>query len=151
MGASVVSAYLYNYPDVADNHVRRVVSIVGCWQGSDIIYDLVTQNYVENSADLFYNDATFDIQYGNVRRATHKNTSWDVARFEVCAHKWMDVSEGNYGFSLMNDCKYGHSVDEIVPLHRIVRKTVENAKMRFIFRRRFFAVRDRLGRKVRRH
>ena len=63
-------------------------------------------------ADLFYNDATFDIQYGNVRRATHKNTSWDVARFEVCAHKWMDVSEGNYGFSLMNDCKYGHSVDE---------------------------------------
>ncbi len=63
-------------------------------------------------ADLFYNDATFDIQYGNVRRATHRNTSWDVARFEVCAHKWMDVSEGNYGFSLMNDCKYGHSVDE---------------------------------------
>lgn len=55
MGASVVSAYLYKYPDVADNHVRRVVSIVGCWQGSDIIYDLVTQNYTENSADLFYN------------------------------------------------------------------------------------------------
>ncbi|MBQ8972934.1 MAG: alpha-mannosidase, partial [Clostridia bacterium] len=62
--------------------------------------------------DIFYNDATFDIQYGNVRRATHKNTSWDVARFEVCAHKWMDVSEPDFGFSLMNDCKYGHSVDE---------------------------------------
>ena len=62
--------------------------------------------------DVFYNEATFDIQYGNVKRATHKNTSWDIARFEVCAHKWMDVSEGNYGFSLMNDCKYGHSVDE---------------------------------------
>ena len=55
MGASVVSAYLYQYPDVADNHVRRVVSIVGCWQGSDIIYDLVTQQYADNSADLFYN------------------------------------------------------------------------------------------------
>ena len=62
--------------------------------------------------DVFYNEATYDIQYGNVRRATHKNTSWDVARFEVCAHKWADVSEGNYGFTLMNDCKYGHSVDE---------------------------------------
>ena len=62
--------------------------------------------------DVFYNDATFDIQYGNVRRATHKNTSWDVARFEVCAHKWADVSEPGYGFSLMNDCKYGYSVDE---------------------------------------
>ena len=55
MGASVVSAYLYRYPAVADNHVRRVVSIVGCWQGSDIIYDLLTQNYADNSADLFYN------------------------------------------------------------------------------------------------
>ncbi|MBQ6595632.1 MAG: alpha-mannosidase [Clostridia bacterium] len=62
--------------------------------------------------DVFYNDATFDIQYGNVRRATHKNTSWDVARFEVCAHKWADVSEPRYGFSLMNDCKYGYSVNE---------------------------------------
>ncbi len=55
MGASVVSAYLYQYPDAADNHVRRVVSIVGCWQGSDIIYDLVTRQYADNSADLFYN------------------------------------------------------------------------------------------------
>ncbi len=62
--------------------------------------------------DIFYNDAQFDIQYGNVRRATHKNTSWDVARFEVCAHKWADVSEAGYGFALMNDCKYGYSVDE---------------------------------------
>lgn len=62
--------------------------------------------------DVFYNEAQFDIQYGNVRRSTHTNTSWDVARFEVCAHKWMDVSEANYGFSLMNDCKYGHSVNE---------------------------------------
>ena len=62
--------------------------------------------------DIFYNEATYDIQYGNVKRATHKNTSWDVARFEVCAHKWADVSEADYGFSLMNDCKYGYSVDE---------------------------------------
>ena len=62
--------------------------------------------------DIFYNQAQFDIQYGNVTRATHKNTSWDVARFEVCAHKWADVSEGAYGAAILNDCKYGHSVDE---------------------------------------
>ena len=62
--------------------------------------------------DLMYNEATFDIQYGNLKRGTTKNTSWDVARFEVCAHKWVDVSEDGFGFSLMNDCKYGHSVDE---------------------------------------
>ena len=63
-------------------------------------------------ADVFYNEATYDIQFGNVRRPTHRNTSWDAARFEVCAHKWMDVSEADYGFALMNDCKYGHSADE---------------------------------------
>jgi alpha-mannosidase len=63
-------------------------------------------------ADVFYNEATYDIQYGNVRRPTHKNTSWDEARFEVCAHKWMDVSEDGYGVSLLNDCKYGHSADD---------------------------------------
>lgn len=62
--------------------------------------------------DIFYNDATFDIQYGNVRRSTSKNTSWDVARFEVCAHKWMDISEPDYGVALLNDCKYGCSADE---------------------------------------
>ena len=63
-------------------------------------------------ADIFYNEATYDVQYGNVKRPTHRNTSWDAARFEVCAHKWMDVSEAGYGLSLLNDCKYGHSADE---------------------------------------
>jgi alpha-mannosidase len=54
--------------------------------------------------------ATFDIQWGNVERPTHWNTSWDWARFETCAHKWADLSEGDYGVSLLNDCKYGYDV-----------------------------------------
>ena len=57
-------------------------------------------------------EATFEIQYGNVKRSTAVNTSWDQARFEVCHHKWMDVSEGGYGVSFLNDCKYGVSVEE---------------------------------------
>lgn len=57
------------------------------------------------------NKARYDIQFGNVERNTHQNTSWDVAKFEVCAHKWADVSDGNFGVSLMNDCKYGYSCD----------------------------------------
>lgn len=61
--------------------------------------------------DVHADEATFDIQFGNVTRKTHKNTSWDQARFESCAHRWIDVSEGAYGVSLLNDCKYGHSVD----------------------------------------
>ncbi len=62
--------------------------------------------------DVVANKATYDIQYGNVERATHENTSWDRAKFEVCAHKWADVSENGYGIALMNDCKYGHSAHE---------------------------------------
>jgi alpha-mannosidase len=54
--------------------------------------------------------ATYEIQYGNIERNTHENTSWDAAKFEVCMHKWLDVSEGNYGVSLLNDCKYGCDV-----------------------------------------
>lgn len=52
-----------------------------------------------------------DVQFGHIRRPTHRNTSWDAAKFEICAHKWVDVSEYGYGAALLNDCKYGHSVD----------------------------------------
>ena len=57
-------------------------------------------------------EATFDVQFGNLTRKTHRNTSWDEARFESCGQKWIDVSEGHYGVSLLNDCKYGHSVHD---------------------------------------
>lgn len=57
-------------------------------------------------------EATFEIQFGNLKRKIHTNTSWDEARFESCGQKWMDLSEGNYGVSLLNDCKYGHSAKD---------------------------------------
>ena len=53
--------------------------------------------------------ATYEIQFGHVRRPTHFNTSWDVARFEVSAHRWADLSEPNYGVALLNDSKYGYA------------------------------------------
>jgi alpha-mannosidase len=58
--------------------------------------------------------ATYEIQFGNVERPTHMNTTWDMARFEVCAHKWVDLSEGEQGVALLNDCKYGHDVHKNV-------------------------------------
>lgn len=67
---------------------------------------------VEFPMDIHTDEATFDVQFGNVKRKIHANTSWDKARFESCAHKWMDLSEGHYGVSLLNDCKYGHSVKD---------------------------------------
>lgn len=60
------------------------------------------------------NEATYEIQWGHVQRPTHRNTSWDWARFECCGQKWVDLSEGDYGVSLLNDCKYGHDVRDNV-------------------------------------
>jgi alpha-mannosidase len=57
-------------------------------------------------------EATFEIQFGHIRRPTHVNTSWDVARTEVAAHKWADLSQGDYGVALLNDSKYGHRIKE---------------------------------------
>ena len=54
--------------------------------------------------------ATYEIQFGHVERPTHRNTSWDMARFEVCAQKWIDLSEGGQGVAMLNDAKYGHDV-----------------------------------------
>lgn len=58
------------------------------------------------------NRAAYDIQFGNLERDTHFNTSWDIAKFEVCAHKWADLSEYGYGVALLNNCKYGYSVKD---------------------------------------
>jgi alpha-mannosidase len=54
--------------------------------------------------------AAYDISYGYIERPTHENTSWDAAKFEVSAHMWVDLSEGDYGVSLLNDCKYGYDI-----------------------------------------
>lgn len=62
--------------------------------------------------DILCNEASYDIQFGNVKRPTHRNTSWDQARFEVCAHRWADISEGGYGAALLNDCKYGYDIHD---------------------------------------
>jgi alpha-mannosidase len=54
--------------------------------------------------------ATYEIQFGNVERPTHYNTSWEMAKFEVCAQKWADLSEGDQGVALINDGKYGYDI-----------------------------------------
>jgi alpha-mannosidase len=57
-------------------------------------------------------EATYDVQFGNVKRPTHWNTSWDYAKFETVGHQWADLSERNYGISLLNDCKYGYDIKD---------------------------------------
>lgn len=63
-------------------------------------------------ADLVAAKATYEIPFGALERATHNNTSWERAQFEVCGHRWADLSEGNSGISLLNDCKYGYDIKD---------------------------------------
>ncbi|MGN1095289.1 MAG: alpha-mannosidase [Eubacteriales bacterium] len=62
--------------------------------------------------DINADKASYEIQFGTLERPAHFNTSWDRARFEVCAHKFADISEGGYGVSLLNDCKYGYDIHD---------------------------------------
>ena len=59
--------------------------------------------------NLRAHEATYEVPFGLERRPTHSNTSWDAARFEVCGHRFADISESNWGISLLNDCKFGHA------------------------------------------
>ena len=80
---------------------------------------------VEFPVDIHTDEATFDIQFGNVTRKIHTNTSWEQARFESCGQKWIDFSEGHYGVSVLNDCKYGHSVKDSVVSLTLIKCGVE--------------------------
>ncbi|MGN0295308.1 MAG: alpha-mannosidase [Lachnospiraceae bacterium] len=116
-GASEIVQYLYFYPDQYRFDIRNEID----WHENHVLL----RDYFP--VDIHTNEAVFDIQYGNVKRPTHYNTSWDFAKFEVCAHKWLDVSEDNYGISVLNDCKYGYSVhDSVIGLTMLKSSTYPN-------------------------
>ncbi|WP_020619058.1 alpha-mannosidase [Paenibacillus daejeonensis] len=60
--------------------------------------------------DVLATQATYEIPFGALARPTHRNTTWEQAQFEVCGHRFADLSENGYGVSLLNDCKYGYDV-----------------------------------------
>jgi alpha-mannosidase len=60
--------------------------------------------------DVHADRSASEIQFGHVFRATHENTSWDAARFEICAHRWLHVAEPGYGVAVTNSATYGHDV-----------------------------------------
>ena len=62
--------------------------------------------------DVNADRATFDIQFGNLERTTTNNTLRDYAQFEVCGHKWVDLSDSSFGLAVLNDCKYGFTVKD---------------------------------------
>ena len=56
-------------------------------------------------------EARYEVQFGSIARNSKPKNSYDEAKFEVCAHKWVDMSDGKYGIALLNDSKYGYSTD----------------------------------------
>lgn len=99
---SRIVQYIYMYKDIPRIDFKTQVD----WKEKNILLKAAFPVAINS------NRAAYEIQYGNVERETHSNTSWDMAKFEVCGHKWADLSEGAYGVSLLNDCKYGYDIKD---------------------------------------
>jgi len=79
--------------------------------------------------DLNVSEIRSEIQFGHVKRATHRNTSWDRARFEASMHRWVDISEPDFGGALLNDCKYGYDAyEQLIRLTLVRGSTMPNAQ-----------------------
>ena len=61
----------------------------------------------EFQCNILTRKALCDTSAGFIERETHRNTTWQQARFETCHHKWCDMSESGGGIALINDGKYG--------------------------------------------
>lgn len=129
---------------VCSGPARGVLRIVKKFSSSTITQDIVIYNTIPRidfetkvdwqetekmlkaafDVDVLSPEATYEIAYGNIKRPTHWNTSWDKARFEVPAHKWADLSEGGYGVSILNDCKYGYDIKDNVMRITLLRAPV---------------------------
>lgn len=69
--------------------------------------------------------AAYEIQFGAVERPTHRNTEYDAVRFEASAHKWADMSQSDFGLSILNDSKYGYDIHEECMRITLLRAPVE--------------------------
>ena len=102
-GASSVEQRLELSPDGTALEIMTTVD----WHESQKLLKLAFD------LDVHADTAASEIQFGHIRRATHGNTSWDAARFETVAHRWVHVDETGFGVSLANDRVYGHDVTRL--------------------------------------
>lgn len=98
--SSTITQFIWAYEDID----RIDFETEANWQEINLILK------AEFSVNINAENASYDIQFGHTFRPTHSNTSWDEAKFEVCAHKYADISDYGYGVSLINDCKYGYDI-----------------------------------------
>ncbi|KAF2997795.1 Glycoside hydrolase, 38 vacuolar alpha mannosidase [Neopestalotiopsis sp. 37M] len=99
-----------------DSSIKTILSLQAAFEGHQSYVECTshvdwheTMKFlkVEFPVDIINNEASYETQYGIVKRPTHYNTTWDMAKFEVCCHKFADLSEHGYGVSIINDSKYG--------------------------------------------
>ncbi|TKJ93377.1 alpha-mannosidase [Paenibacillus sp. CFBP13512] len=102
IGQSIISQKVFLYTD----HRRIDFKTEVEWNESHKLLK------VSFPVDLVAEQATYEIPFGALERTMNRNTSWDQAQYEVCGHRWADISEGNYGVSLLNDCKYGYDIKD---------------------------------------
>ena len=108
--------------------VRATIRIARTWQNSKFVQDVslyagldrvdVTNNIDWHESHVLLKaafplaasgaQATYEIPYGSIERPTTRNNSWEAAKFEVPALRWADLGDGNHGFSLINESKYGY-------------------------------------------
>lgn len=90
-------------PNTMNESTIDIVTVVENWDATNKFLKVEFPVNVRNEY------ASYETQFGITKRPTHYNTSWDVAKFEVCHHKFADYSEFSKGVSILNDCKYGFS------------------------------------------
>lgn len=108
--------------------MRAVIRVSRTWQSSKFVQDITLYagaNTVDVVNDIDWHEshvllkaafplaasgpmATYEIPYGTIDRPTTRNNTWEQARFEVPAMRWADLGDGQHGFSLINESKYGY-------------------------------------------
>ncbi|WP_438822225.1 alpha-mannosidase [Kineococcus terrestris] len=96
-----------------DSRVEQTVSLAAGARSVELAFDVdwhERQKLLKLAfpLDVHADRAASEVQFGHVLRPTHANTSWDAARFETCAHRWVHVGEAGYGVAVANDSTYGH-------------------------------------------
>ncbi|WP_327299382.1 alpha-mannosidase [Streptomyces sp. NBC_01197] len=103
-------------------NASRITQVLSLVEGSrrldiDTIIDWQECEKILKAAfplDVRAAESSAEIPFGHVRRPTHTNTSWDGARFEICAHRYLHLTEPGWGAALVNDSSYGHDVSRDV-------------------------------------
>lgn len=119
---------------VESGPLRAGIRVTRTWQGSkfaQVIWLYTGSDHVDVENDIDWHEAhillkaafplaassakaTYEIPYGTIERPTTRNNSWEQARFEVPALRWADLGDGQHGFSLINESKYGYDAKDNV-------------------------------------